>query len=214
MRADGIVLQTPRLDGLAGLAAGMNQCWFAAVSAAAPRGGIPLARPGAGPAHRRRRPFRGEPLEAGGPPGARAPDGGLLVQGLRSYKAKFEPAWEERFLVYPDGPPGLTRTRSPSAGHQRAEQTLASRRFLTPLHPPVPAGSVRSHFVRVRSSSRDHRRRGMIESAMLPAPAVVPEAAVVTPATKPFTLALPLIRSNQGNGTRRSRIRSRPTPRP
>ena len=32
------------------------------------------------------------------------------------------------------------------------------------------------------------------------APAIVPEAAAVTPATKPFTFGLALMRSNHGNG--------------
>lgn len=31
-------------------------------------------------------------------------------KGLRHYKAKFEPAWEPRFLVYQGGPPGLVQT--------------------------------------------------------------------------------------------------------
>jgi phosphatidylglycerol lysyltransferase len=31
-------------------------------------------------------------------------------KGLRSYKAKFEPGWQERFLVYQHGWPGLLRT--------------------------------------------------------------------------------------------------------
>jgi lysylphosphatidylglycerol synthetase-like protein (DUF2156 family) len=31
-------------------------------------------------------------------------------EGLRSYKAKFEPGWEERFFVYQHGYPGLIRT--------------------------------------------------------------------------------------------------------
>jgi phosphatidylglycerol lysyltransferase len=31
-------------------------------------------------------------------------------KGLRSYKAKFEPVWEERFLVYQNGHAGFVRT--------------------------------------------------------------------------------------------------------
>jgi phosphatidylglycerol lysyltransferase len=31
-------------------------------------------------------------------------------KGLRNYKAKFEPVWEDRFLVYQGGPPGLVNT--------------------------------------------------------------------------------------------------------
>jgi phosphatidylglycerol lysyltransferase len=31
-------------------------------------------------------------------------------KGLRSYKAKFQPHWENRFLVYQGGPPGLVAT--------------------------------------------------------------------------------------------------------
>jgi phosphatidylglycerol lysyltransferase len=31
-------------------------------------------------------------------------------EGLREYKAKYEPVWEDRFLVYQGGPPGLVKT--------------------------------------------------------------------------------------------------------
>jgi len=31
-------------------------------------------------------------------------------KGLRSYKAKFDPVWQERFLIYEGGPPGLVKT--------------------------------------------------------------------------------------------------------
>jgi phosphatidylglycerol lysyltransferase len=31
-------------------------------------------------------------------------------KGIRDYKAKFEPGWEDRFLIYQGGPLGLVRT--------------------------------------------------------------------------------------------------------
>jgi phosphatidylglycerol lysyltransferase len=31
-------------------------------------------------------------------------------KGLRHYKAKFEPSWEDAYLVYQGGPPGLLKT--------------------------------------------------------------------------------------------------------
>jgi phosphatidylglycerol lysyltransferase len=34
----------------------------------------------------------------------------FAFKGLRNYKAKFDPEWEDRFLVYQGGPVGLVRT--------------------------------------------------------------------------------------------------------
>ncbi len=40
-------------------------------------------------------------------------------KGLRAYKQKFDPEWEERFLIYEGGPPGLVRTAASLIGAMR-----------------------------------------------------------------------------------------------
>src|SRR5690349_1526697 len=78
------------------------------------------------------------------------------------------------------------------------------------------------HRLRDLEAPRDHEGRAAMSSvgtstiarraSTTQAPAIVPDAAAVTPATKPLTLAFPLIRSNHGNGTTTNRYTGRNTP--
>jgi phosphatidylglycerol lysyltransferase len=67
--------------------------------------------------------------------------GFFSFKGLRQYKAKFEPAWEERFLVYQNGHLGCLRTALALGCITRAgrrARTSASHRAWPPS--PRPAG--------------------------------------------------------------------------
>ena len=67
--------------------------------------------------------------------------GFFSFKGLRQYKAKFEPAWEERFLVYQNGHLGCLRTALALGCIMRAgrrARTSASHRASPPS--PRPAG--------------------------------------------------------------------------
>jgi len=79
-------------------------------SAPTPRGGLRLVQPGPGAAQ-----------GVGDRPGAGLHERAVYqiyehltavfsFKGIRAYKAKFEPVWEDRYLAYRDGSPGLLRT--------------------------------------------------------------------------------------------------------